>query len=232
MLLTLRTRLLRATSLVTTAIGLGIVVAGIATQPVMSLFCGSISSTSAWILSLGAFYYGYGVGLGGYLIGGALACAACGVIGSPLYLIKSLLGPKQPEPQVKMAKVKEAPVKPKKGLVATTRRAITRRFFRLIFLVLGILDTIIHTSFLEKEKRGATKEDRNWFWNQLYEKDEDYYEYAVVYGGEVQNDHPEELWIFCNGILTDLDGAKGACKKITEMFGRPCKLLHNPTDGP
>eukprot|EP00985_Skeletonema_marinoi_P024030 scaffold16440_cov120-Skeletonema_marinoi.AAC.1 len=61
MLLTLRTQLFRATSLVTTAIGLGIVVAGIATQPVMSLFCGSISSTSAWILSLGAFYYGYGV---------------------------------------------------------------------------------------------------------------------------------------------------------------------------
>ena len=216
--------------MVTTAIGSGIVVAGVATQPVMSLFCGSISPTSAWILSLGAFYYGYGVGLGGYLIGGALACAACGVVGSPLYLFKSLLGPKQPEPQVKMAKVKEASVKPKKGFVATTVRAITRPFFRLIFLVLGILDTVIQTSFLEK--RGATKEDRNWFWNQLYEKDEDYYEYEEVYGGEVHNEHPEELWIFCNGILNDLDGAKGACKKITEMFGRPCKLLHNPTDGP
>jgi len=230
MLLTIKTQLLRATSVVTTAIGSGIVVAGIATQPVMSLFCGSISPTSAWILSLGAFYYGHGVGLGGYLIGGALACAACGVIGSPLYLVKSLLGPKQPEPQVKMAKVKEASVKPKKGFVATTVRAITRPFFRLIFLVLGILDTVIQTSFLEK--RGATKEDRNWFWNQLYEKDEDYYEYEEVYGGEVHNEHPEELWIFCNGILNDLDGAKGACKKITEMFGRPCKLLHNPTDGP
>jgi len=226
MLLTLRTRL---TSLVTTAIGLGIVVAGIATQPVMSLFCGSISTTSAWILSLGAFYYGHGVGLGGYLIGGALACALCGVAGSPLYLVKSLLGPKQPEPQVKMAKVKEAPVKPKKGLVATTLRAITRTFFRLIFLVLGILDTIIQTSFLDK--KGATKEDRNWFWNKLYEKDEDYYEYEEVYGGEVQNDHQDELWIFCNGIMNDVDDAKGACKKVTEMFGRPCKLLHNPTDG-
>ncbi|KAK1738764.1 hypothetical protein QTG54_010794 [Skeletonema marinoi] len=228
MLLTLRTRLL---SLVTTAISLGIVVAGIATQPVMSLFCGSISSTSAWILSLGAFYYGYGVGLGGYLIGGALACVVCGLAGSPLNLIKLLLGPKQPEPQVKMVKVKEASVKPKKGLVATTLWAITRRFFRLIFLVLGILDTIIHTSFLEKEKRGATKEDRNWFWNQLYEKDEDYYDYEQVYGGEVQNDHPEELWIFCNGIMNELDDAKRVCKKITELFGRPCKLLHNPTDG-
>eukprot|EP00984_Skeletonema_dohrnii_P002950 scaffold1006_cov114-Skeletonema_dohrnii-CCMP3373.AAC.11 len=160
MLLTIRTQLLRATSVVTTAIGSGIVVAGISTQPVMSLFCGSISSTSAWILSLGAFYYGYNVGLGGYLIGGALACAACGVLGSPLYIIKSLLGPKQPEPQVKMVKPKEASMKKsKKGLVATTVRAITRPFFRLIFLALGILDTVIQTSFLEK--RGATKEDRN-----------------------------------------------------------------------
>ena len=157
------------------------------------------------------------------MIGGALACAACGVIGSPLYLIKSRLGPKQPEPRVKMVKAKDAPVKSKKGLVATTVKAITRTFFRLIFLVLGICDTIIHTSLLDSLV--------NWFWNQLYENDEDYYEYEEVYGGEVQNDHPEELWIFCNGIMNDFDDAKGACKKITEMFGRPCKLLHNPTDG-
>mmetsp|Transcript_3362 Transcript_3362/g.4333 ORF Transcript_3362/g.4333 Transcript_3362/m.4333 type:complete len:343 (+) Transcript_3362:155-1183(+) len=145
--------------------------------------------------------------------------------------MKSIFGPKQPEPMVKMVKPNEAPVKPKKkSWVATIFKAITRPFLRLIFLVLAILDTVIHSSFLDK--RGGTKADRSWFWNQLYEKDEAYYNYEEVYGGEVQNDHPEELWIHINGILNDADAAKDTCKVIYEMFGRPCKLLHNPTDGP
>ena len=48
----------------------------------------------------------------------------------------------------------------------------------------------------------------------------------------MQNDYPDELWIHINGILNDADAAKVTCKVIYEMFGRPCKLLHNPTDGP
>ena len=229
---TLKTQGLRATSVVTTLIGGAIVVTGISTQPIMSLFCGSIPPAAAWIISLGAFYYANAIGLRSYLIGLSVGCAACGVIGSPNYLMKSIFGPKQPEPKVKMVKSNEAPVKPKKkkSFVATLLKAITRPFMRLIFLVLAILETLTSTSFLEK--RGSTKAERSWFWNQLYEKDEKYYDYEEVYVGEVQNDHPDELWIYVNGILTDVKGGKGGCKKIYEMFGRPCKLIHNPTDGP
>mmetsp|Transcript_18590 Transcript_18590/g.26453 ORF Transcript_18590/g.26453 Transcript_18590/m.26453 type:complete len:429 (+) Transcript_18590:47-1333(+) len=231
MIQTLKTQGLRAISGVTTLIGGAIVVLGISSQPVMSLFCGSIPNAIAWIITLGAFYYAYTVGLLSYIIGFVIVCAACGIIGSPHYIMSSIFGPKPPEPKVKMVKI-EASVKPKKSWVTRFFRAITRPFVRLTFLVLAILETIVYSSFFEKENCGETKAQRSWFWNQLYEKDEAYYNYEEVYGGEVQNDHPEELWIHINGILNDADAAKDTCKVIYEMFGRPCKLLHNPTDGP
>ncbi len=130
-----------------------------------------------------------------------------------------------------MVKTTPAPVKEKKGWVASAVKFFSRRFFRLILLKLAILETIFETTFLHKEIVGSNPEERSWFWNQIFEKDEDYYDYEEVYGEEVQNDYPEELWIHVNGIMTELDGAKATCVEIHRLFGRPCKLLHNPTDG-
>ena len=130
-----------------------------------------------------------------------------------------------------MVKPTPAPVKEKKGWVATIVKFFSRCFFRLILLKLVILETIIETTFLHKEIVGSNPEERSWFWNQIFEKDEDYHDYEEVYGGEVQNDYPEELWIHVNGIMTELDDAKKTCVEMHNLFGRPCKLLHNPTDG-
>ena len=77
MIMTLKTKLLRANAWVTSVLGIGIAIGGITTQPVMSLFRGSISSTGAWVISLGAFYYANDAGLRSYLIGSSLACVAC-----------------------------------------------------------------------------------------------------------------------------------------------------------
>ena len=130
-----------------------------------------------------------------------------------------------------MAKPIKASVKEKRGWVATIVKFISRCVFRLVLLVLAILETLLETHFVDKDIVGCYTEERSWFRNKIFDSDEKYYDYEEVYGGEVQSDHPDELWIHVNGILTELDAAKCTCKKMYEMFDRPCKLLHNPTDG-
>eukprot|EP00986_Skeletonema_menzelii_P020157 scaffold30390_cov137-Skeletonema_menzelii.AAC.2 len=113
------------------------------------------------------------------------------VIGSPLDLVKSIFEPKQPEPKVKMAKPIKASVKEKRGWVATIVKFISRRVFRLVLLVLAILETLLETHFVDKDIVGCNTEERSWFWNKIFDEDEKYYDYEEVYGGEVQNDHPD-----------------------------------------
>ena len=218
----------RAISIVASLVGAAITIAGISTQPVMSLFCGFIPSSVAWIISLGIWYYAYTVGLFGYVIGFSLACVACGVIGTPLFLLQSACAPSQPEPEVKfVGGPSEAQMKKKKGWAAKLNQSIYRIPFRFVVFLLAIVDTFISTTYLEQGKQ-----KRGWLWDVLYEKKEQFYDYDEVYGGEVENEQPEELWIHINGILTTLSGGKQTCKTMYEMFGRPVKLLHNPTDGP
>ena len=219
--------LMRVISFATTLVGFAIVLAGISTQPVMSLFFGSISSIVAWILSFGIFYYVNSIGYGVYyLVGFSLVCAGCGVGGSPNYLIQSLFQPTQPEPVVKMVK-STAQTKPKKGVAARLQQSIFRIPFRICMFFFAVLDTMFNTTILQT---GAGKS--SWVWDQLFEKKEQFYDYEEVYGGEVQNDYPDELWIHVNGILNTLSDGKNTCKAMYEMFGRPVKFLHNPTDGP
>jgi len=163
------------------------------------------------------------------MIAFALLCVAFGVGGSPLYLIQSLFK-KEEEPKVKMMDPSKAPKRRKEESLANKiQKTILRIPFRLILFVLAILETIFQSVFLSEGKAHAKE---SWFWDHLYEKEEKFYDYEEVYGGKVQNDYPKELWIHVNGILTELEDAKGSCKKMYEMFGRPVKLLHNPTDGP
>ena len=59
----------------------------------------------------------------------------------------------------------------------------------------------------------------------MFRKDSHFYEYDGVYQDFDDNYNKEELWIYINGILTDLESAKGNCKKMRELFGQPVKLL-------
>ena len=221
----------RLISFVSSLIGAVITIAATTTQPVISLFCGTICSSVAWVISLAIWYYAYNVGLFGYVIGFSLVCVACGVIGTPLFLIQSAFAPaKRPEPKVKfVVEHSTAQTKPKKAFVAAVNDSIFRIPFRIVLLFVAILDTLISTTFLEQ---GEQRKGANRMWDILYEKKEQFYEYEEVYGGDVENDYPDELWVHINGILTNLDGGKSTCRRMYGMFGRPVKLLHNPTDGP
>mmetsp|Transcript_16941 Transcript_16941/g.25755 ORF Transcript_16941/g.25755 Transcript_16941/m.25755 type:complete len:168 (-) Transcript_16941:107-610(-) len=63
--LNLDRKALRAVSLITTLAGALVTLAATCTQPVMSLSGGSISSTVAWIISLGIAFGANSIGLGG-----------------------------------------------------------------------------------------------------------------------------------------------------------------------
>ena len=54
---------------------------------------------------------------------------------------------------------------------------------------------ILSTTFFEEGKH-----NRNRFWDLLFEEKEEFYDYEQVYGGKVVNNHPDELWIYINGI--------------------------------
>jgi len=210
-----------------------IVIACISTQPVMSLFFGSISPAVAGIISFGAFYYAYAIQhavSGVYLIGLMVSCIICGIIGTPLYLSKSIFK-KEKQPKVRMVEKSEAPKKEGECFAEKIQKTILRIPFRCILFVLAIFETVFQSVFLSEGKARASTTE-SFFWNHLYEKQEKFYDYEEVYGGTVQNDYPDELWIYVNGILTELEDAKSGCKRMYEMFGRPVKLLHNPTDGP
>lgn len=59
----------------------------------------------------------------------------------------------------------------------------------------------------------------------------EFYDDKQLYGEEVQNAYPKELWIHVNGINTDLESAKGNCRVMHKMFGRPVQLLTQSNDG-
>ena len=214
---------MRVVSLITSVIGFMFTLAATCTQPVMSLSGGSIPSAVAWIATLGIAYGANSIGLGGgFLIGFTLLCAVCGIMGSPT----SLLEPAPPEPQVKMVDNSSVESTSRTSSIANLLKRIIRLPYEIILLVLAISDTILSTAFLEEGK-----ENRNQFWDMLFDEEEQFVDYEGVYGGEVVNDHPDELWIYVNGIKTSCEDGKNHCKKMYEMFGRPVKLVHNPTDG-
>mmetsp|Transcript_28323 Transcript_28323/g.42309 ORF Transcript_28323/g.42309 Transcript_28323/m.42309 type:complete len:488 (-) Transcript_28323:307-1770(-) len=220
--LNLDRKALRAVSLITTVAGAVVTLAATCTQPVMSLSGGSIPSTVAWIITLGIAYAANSIGLGGgFFIGFTLLCFVSGIFGSPM----SFFEPAPPEPQVKMVDPSSVEEVTEKSLVARTLSMIIRLPFQIILVILAITDTILSTTFMEEGK-----DRRNWFWDLLFDEEEQFLGYEEVYGGEVVNDHPDELWIYINGIGTDLEAGKNHCKNMYDMFGRPVKLMHNPTD--
>ena len=202
-----------------------IVIAGICTQPVMSLFFGNIPSSLAWILSFTASYYAYEVEqiTLGYFIVYALICIACGLAGTPLSYIKKLFPTKQkakmllgtaspPVTPVTAEEPKES-WREKFGKVLDTvldtiQDSVVGPLFTLIFIVpIAILDTIIGNIIFNDE----TKEERQ-IWNRVFRKDSQFYEYDEVYGKDFDEKYnKEELWIHINGILTD---EKSALRKM------------------
>ena len=205
----------RIAALVTWSAGTIVTLAGISTQPVMNLFRGSIPDTIAWIITLGAFYYAATNGFGWLIVVFPFICAYFAFMGPPTFL-QSLLGPTPPEPSVESVDPNDVEKSaPKKSLMGS-----------IILFILAITDTILNTTFVEEGK-----ERRNRFWDSLFEEEEQYLDYEQVYGEEVVNNHPDELWIHINGMITDLEKAKRQCKCIYKTFGRPVKLMHNPTDG-
>ncbi len=44
------------------------------------------------------------------------------------------------------------------------------------------------------------------------------------------NDYPEEMWFYINGVATTKDIADANRHLLFDMFGRPIHLLHNPSD--
>ena len=219
--LNLNRHLKRITSLVLSVAGLIVCLAAISTQPVMTLFRGSISPNIAWIITLGVFYYAATIGFGWLVVVFSLICAYIGFMGPPS------LGSPPPEPSVENVDPNYvAQSAPKKSLVARIQKSIGSLLSGIISFILAITDTILNTTFLEEGNR-----NRNRFWDMLFEEKEEYYDYEEVHGGEVVNNHPDELWIHINGMITGLEKAKGQCNCIYETFGRPVKLMHNPTDG-
>jgi len=225
--LNLNRHLQRITSLITSVAGLIVTLAAISTQPVMTLLGGSISSTIAWIITLAAFYYVTTIGFGWVIVVFSIFCASIGVMGPPITFLQSLIGPTLPEPRVEYVDPNYvAKSTPKKNLLARIQNSIGRLPFRIILFILAITDTILSTTFFEEGKH-----KRNRFWDLLFEEKEEFYDYEQVYGGKVVNNHPDELWIYINGINCYLEDGKEECMKMYKMFGRPVKLLHNPTDG-
>ncbi len=222
--------ILRVIALVTSVMGLMIVIAAIATQPTMSFSFGKIPSTLAWIISFGAFYYAYsihGVSLG-YLIGLLVLCMVCGVIGTPIDYNRKLLAKLFKRKKQRLsASVEEVEEEPSEDWVDMIQKTFLRIPVRIILVLLAILETVFNSMVLHE---GGLKTE-SWFWDKLFENREKFYDYEEVYGKKVQNDYAEELWIYVNGIKTDLRAAKKNCKQMYKMFGRPVKLLHNPTNG-
>jgi hypothetical protein len=223
--------ILRGIALVTTVMGMMIVIAAIATQPqpTMSFFFGKIPSTLAWIISFGAFYYAYGIGVSlGYLIGLLVLCMVCGVIGTPIDYNRKLLAKLFKRKKQRLsASVEEVEEEPSEDWVDMIQKTFLRIPVRIILVLLAILETVFNSMVLHE---GGLKTE-SWFWDKLFENREKFYDYEEVYGKKVQNDYAEELWIYVNGIKTDLRAAKKNCKQMYKMFGRPVKLLHNPTNG-
>lgn len=228
----------RVISLVTSVLCLGIVIAGICTQPIMSLFFGNIPSSLAWILSFTASYYAYEVEQIplGYFIGYALICVVCGLAGTPLpyireflYKLYNFVNPKPQEmlfqsaaPQLKSEKPKESWKKKVGKVLDAIQDSVLGGIFTLVFIVpIAILDTIIGNIFFNHE----TKEERQ-IWKRVFRNDPQFHDYKDVYGENFDDNYnKEELWIYINGIMTNLESAKGNCKKMRELFGQPGTIL-------
>lgn len=219
--------ILRGIALVTSVMGLLIVVAGISTQPTMSFFFGKIPSTLAWIITYGAFYYAHAVRNVGvvHLLGLLVLCIVFGVIGTPGWIFAKLF--KKKKQSTKSSPSVEEPDEEDEDWLDKIQKTILRIPVRIILVQLAILETVFNSMVL----REGALETESWFWDKLFEKREKFYDYEEVYGKRVQNNYPEELWIFVNGITTELRTAKKHCKRLNKMFGRPVKLLHNPTNG-
>ena len=235
----------RAISLITSVICLMIVIAGICTQPAMSLFFGNIPSSLAWILTFTASYYAYEVEQIPlwYFIIYVVICIVCGLIGTPLsYITKFLsnllskLHPKQKKNmllQTTALPVKSEDAKDSwkdnfiKILDMIQDSVLGPVITIFVILPIAILDTIVGSIIYN----GETKEERK-IWGRVFRKESKFYEYNEVYENFDNDYNKEELWIYINGIATPLESAKGNCRKMRELFGQPVKLLHNPTDGP
>lgn len=211
-----------------------IVIAGICTQPVMSLFFGNIPSSLAWILSFTVSYYAYEmekIPLG-YFIIYTVICITCGLIGTPLSYIKKFLSKLYPKskkamllqtaaPSLKSEEPKESWKRKFLKVLDTIQDSVLGGIFTLIFIVpIAILDTVIGSIILH----GETKEERK-IWSRVFRHESKFYEYNAVYENFDNNYNKEELWIYINGILTNEKSAKDNCKQMRKLFGQPVKLL-------
>jgi hypothetical protein len=174
--------ILRGIALVTTVMGMMIVVAAIATQPTMSFFFGKIPSTLAWIISFGAFYYAYGIGVSlGYLIGLLVLCMVCGVIGTPVDYNRKIIAKffkRKKQQTILSASVEEVEEEPTEDWVDMIQTTSLQIPVRIILVLLAILDTVFNSTFLHE---GGLKTE-SWFWDKVFEKREKFYDYEEVYG--------------------------------------------------
>lgn len=210
---------IRIISLVTSLVSAVIVMVGISTQPIMSLFCGKIPSPLAWILSVGGFYYAYKVQQwsGWYMILFVLGCIAFGIVGTPLFLYNQRFNPKPQRNNSRGNTFMLAEDLQQPWMDKIQSIPVLGHLFTLFLVPLAVLDSFFGCG------------DR--LWKFIFRGNVEFYDDKQLYGEEVQNAYPKELWIHVNGINTDLESAKENCRIMHKMFGRPVHLLHNPTDG-